>query len=162
MSSAQAADKFLQDPAAFIAKTKAETVQLADVGKRSSAVAKALVGLRLLKKTLQAAKKPTMKDCVQMAFTVFHALFRDKIVDLTTTYPEGEKTESGDPFWSGHKKFPASAAYDANNDVHVAFMVSATNLFVPSLCPPHTPPTSLYQAFAPPIRQRLWPIMHLL
>ena len=129
VSPAQAAEKFLKDPADFVAKTKAATIQLADVGPRATALGNALNDLPLLKKTLATAEGATMVDCVALAFEVFHKLFRDTILDLTSTYPADYKNGSGDVFWTGHKKFPAVADYDPSNQTHVDFMVAASNLF---------------------------------
>jgi hypothetical protein len=64
-----------------------------------------------------------------MAFEVFHNTFRDRIVDLTLRFPESAKTKSGEPFWSGHKKFPTAVAFDAHNPLHLEFVVSTANLF---------------------------------
>ena len=36
---------------------------------------------------------------------------------------------SGDPFWSGHKKFPEAQTYDPANELHVAYVMAAANLF---------------------------------
>ena len=129
VSPAEAAGKFLSDPGAFIKKTRRETLELADKGPRSSAISKAIDSLPLLIATLELAAGATIEGCVSMAWKAFHLLFRDKIVDLITAYPVDAKTESGDPFWTGHKKFPAVAAYDAANENHVGFIISATNLF---------------------------------
>lgn len=129
VSPAQAAEKFSKDPAEFVAKTKATTVQLADKGPRATAVGNALNDLPLLKKTLQTAAGATMEDCVALAYEVFHKLFRDTILDLTNTYPVDYTTASGDVFWTGHKKFPAVADYDPSNQTHVDFMIAASNMF---------------------------------
>ena len=126
---AQAAEKFLQDPAAYIKKVRAETLELPEAGRRATAVANALAALPLLRKTIETSQKPTIEDCVAMAFEVFHASFRDKILDLTNTYPADSTTKSGDPFWSGHKKFPTASTYDPANETHVSFMVATSNLF---------------------------------
>lgn len=36
---------------------------------------------------------------------------------------------SGEPFWSGHKKFPVAVEYDSSDELHVAYVQSAANLF---------------------------------
>lgn len=63
------------------------------------------------------------------AFEMFHVYFRDRIVDLTTRFPENAKLTTGEPFWAGHKKFPRALAFDPHNAVHVEFVVSAANIF---------------------------------
>lgn len=75
-----------------------------------------------------------MQSCAQLAFDIFHVLFRDKIIDLTTAFPadarirDAEKKDKG-PFWSGHKMFPTAAVYNPDDPTHWGFMVAATNLF---------------------------------
>ena len=64
-----------------------------------------------------------------MAYRVFFSLFRDKIIDLTSQFPQDAKTEGGEPFWTGHKKFPTALRYDPHNLNHVEFVAAATNLF---------------------------------
>lgn len=129
-SPAQQAQVFLDDPSAFIEKLRAETLGQHEGGERAGAIAKALPNLRMLISTLaQGCDSPTMADCVTMAFAAFHSLFRDNILDLISKFPEDAKTSSGDPFWSGHKKFPTAATYEATNNLHVEFMIAATNLF---------------------------------
>lgn len=126
---AQAADKFLQSPEEYIRKVRAETIQIPDAGRRRTAVSNALVALPLLKKLLETGASATIHDCVTMAFAVFHNLFRDKIVDLVTLYPEDHTTDSGYPFWSGHKKFPQAETFDITNSTHFEFMIAASNMF---------------------------------
>eukprot|EP00040_Diaphanoeca_grandis_P030633 m.181503 g.181503 ORF g.181503 m.181503 type:complete len:1254 (+) comp32069_c2_seq1:380-4141(+) len=126
---AQTAEKFLNDPQAFIKKTRRETLELTDAGPRATAISNALQALPLLQKTIEMGKSPTMEACVAMAFEVFHQMFRDKIIDLITTYPEDSKTKSDDAFWSGHKKFPQAAEYDEKNQTHVDFVIATANLF---------------------------------
>ena len=76
-------------------------------GKRETAVSNALTSLPLIKQTVETAKRrPTIDDCVKMAWETFHTYFRDRITDLVTQYPADFKTTKGEPFWSGHRKFP--------------------------------------------------------
>lgn len=89
-------------------------------------------------------KGPTIDDCVAMAWKAFHALFRDKILDLTDKFPADATDSKGEPFWSGHKRFPAPATFDSANEEHVAFMIAATNLFASMLkVHPTKPPSEL-------------------
>mmetsp|Transcript_5168 Transcript_5168/g.12193 ORF Transcript_5168/g.12193 Transcript_5168/m.12193 type:complete len:1187 (+) Transcript_5168:58-3618(+) len=96
-------------------------------------VAQAVIETRMLISVLSAAKSPSIESSAQLAFDVFHMLFRDKLNDLTTAFPENarmmDKGVDKGPFWSGHKKFPKAAAYDPNQDLHWKFLAAATNLF---------------------------------
>lgn len=124
-------ENFLDDPWDYMGKVRAETLERPPSGDRSHNIALALEKLRMLKKTLQmgAGKTVTMSDCVAIAFEVMHVLFRDGILDLVSKFPEDAKTERGDPFWTGHKKFPQALKFDPNNERHVDFVVATANLF---------------------------------
>lgn len=130
VSPVRQAENFLDNPTAFLAKERADTLGLESGGERASAVSKALPKLRMLKETLEVgASKPTIETCVEMAVKVFYALYRDKIVDLTTKFPEDAKTSKGDPFWSGSKKFPKHLTLDQKSERDMEFILSTANLF---------------------------------
>jgi len=125
VSPAQAAIKFLDDNKAFIEKTRKDIIQKKD----SNKVGKVIAAMAALKTTLEKqAKGPTIEDCVEIALSFFYKMFRDKIMDLITAFPEDAKDKDGGDFWKGHKKFPVAAAYDPNNEDHVQFVMSTTNL----------------------------------
>jgi ubiquitin-activating enzyme E1 len=78
---------------------------------------------------------------------------RCTVMDLTDKFPADSKDAKGEPFWSGHKRFPAAATYDPNNPSHTGFMIAASNLFAAMLRvhPPKPPserndPTNRWQA----------------
>lgn len=49
-------------------------------------------------------------------------------VEQTTQLPLDFKTESGEPFWSGAKRFPKVVHYDANDQYHVMFVTAMANI----------------------------------
>ena len=142
---AQKATKVLEDVKSFVKKTRSETLQATDG--RSSKISKEIPKLKKLISTLEMGTKgPTMSDAVALAWAAFHELFRDIILDLTEQFPDGSKDKKGEPFWSGHKRFPLAAHYDASNPEHVAFMLATTNLFAAMLgIPGKKPPSELNQ-----------------
>jgi len=112
VSPVQEAARFLDSPASFIARERASTLELPPGSERANAVSQSITKLRALQQTLRhATRSPTINDCVHLAFEAFHNLFRDKILDLTAKFPENAKLQSGEPFWSGHKKFPRASAF---------------------------------------------------
>ena len=127
---AQKAQKVLEDVDGFIRRTRAETFEVENPGLRTSKIIGAVSSLTNVIATLEiGVRGPTMIDCVSMAWQAFHALFRDKILDLTDKFPQDATDSKGEPFWAGHKRFPAAAVYDPSNENHVQFLVSAANLF---------------------------------
>jgi len=122
----QRAKVFAEDPDAFL-------TDLAEkAGGDASAVAKLVPDVANLISTLKSARDATIESCGQLAFDYFHALFRDKLMDLIALYPKDARVvkdgvDKG-PFWSEKKKFPTPATYDPKNATHRTFMLSTTHL----------------------------------
>jgi|EP00670_Eutreptiella_braarudii_P005199 ubiquitin-activating enzyme E1 len=130
VSPARQAEVFMENPKQFLDKERADTLGLDAGGERSGAISKAIPKLKMLKSTLEVgASRPTLETCVRMANEVFYRLFRDKIVDLVDKFPEDAKTSKGEPFWSGHKKFPRAVKPDLSNDRDAEFLIATANLF---------------------------------
>jgi len=123
---AQSANKFLADAASFIQKQRNEVIHKRDAQK----VYKTSQEILALKCFLEIqAKGPTIDDCVTMAYQLFHELFIFKIQDLVKLFPVDAKTQDGEPFWQGHKKFPQAVEYAPDNPHHVGFVVATANLY---------------------------------
>eukprot|EP00927_Polykrikos_kofoidii_P038265 TRINITY_DN3258_c1_g2_i1.p1 TRINITY_DN3258_c1_g2~~TRINITY_DN3258_c1_g2_i1.p1 ORF type:complete len:1214 (-),score=274.92 TRINITY_DN3258_c1_g2_i1:140-3322(-) len=120
--------KFYEDPSAFIEDRSSSTDDT-----------QSIFEVRGLVSLLTAAANPSVKSAGQMAFDYFHMLFRDKITDLTTAFPEDvrvvdpETKQDKGPFWSGHKRFPKAATFDPSNETHWRFQVATTALFAAML-----------------------------
>ena len=117
------ANKYVDDPAAFEGELRGSTDKT-----------QAIFDARTCTAVLRACAAPSLNAAAQLAFDLFHMLFRDKITDLTTAFPRDARTldkagQDKGAFWSGHKKFPSAASYDGNNETHWRFMVDTTNLF---------------------------------
>lgn len=120
--------KFMEDPDAFISERSSSTDD-----------AQAIFEVRGLLSLFAAAAQPSLKSAGQLAFDYFHLLFRDKIIDLTTAFPADARVmdpvtkQDKGPFWSGHKRFPQAALFDASNESHWKFLASTTGLFAAML-----------------------------
>jgi ubiquitin-activating enzyme E1 len=117
---------FAEDPESFILDLKEKAAGDA------SAVAKLIPDVSNLIKTLKSASNASMESCAQLAFDYFHALFRDKLIDLINLYPKDARVikdgvDKG-PFWSEKKRFPTPANYDPTNNTHCQFMLATTHL----------------------------------
>eukprot|EP00667_Euglena_gracilis_P001163 EG_transcript_1163 len=133
VSPVRQAENFLDNPKQFLDKERADTLGLESGGERRNAVSKAIPKLGLLKKTLEVGtSKPTIETSVAMAYDLFFKLFRDKILDLTAKFPEDAHTSKGEPFWSGHKKFPQVLGLQSN-EWALEFIISTANLFAAML-----------------------------
>jgi ubiquitin-activating enzyme E1 len=113
--------KFKEDPESFCSGLE-----------ETSDEAQAIIEVRGLLSLLAAVKSPSLMAAAQVALDHFHFLFRDKIKDLITAFPADARNVDPDtkqdkgPFWSGHKKFPTVAVFDANNKTHADFLAAAT------------------------------------
>ncbi len=87
----------------------------------------------------RAAASPSIGSAAQLAFDLFHYLFRDRIVDLQTAFPadsrivDSKTGEDKGPFWIKEKRYPRALNFDFSNEAHLDFLLSATCLFAVAL-----------------------------
>ena len=108
------ARSFASDPAAWIAEWEAEMAKLGPGSARTKAAAMLPV--------LSACKTATWEKCVHLARSKFEVVFADRIKQLTHNFPEDKRTANGALFWSGKRRFPAPAAFDASEPLHCAYV----------------------------------------
>jgi ubiquitin-activating enzyme E1 len=106
--------RYIDEPDAF--EREKRTLADAEPGQ-------ALFETRCVQSLLAAARTPTVGTAAQVAFDLFHFLFRDKIVDLQTAFPKDyrmvDKETGADkgPFWSEKKRYPTAAKFDGSDEV---------------------------------------------
>ena len=111
------ANAFLEDKKAFLSDPKLGPTKAASV-----------------LKYLRLKQKGTYEACLLEALNYFNASFNFNIRDLTWSFPrdfiktDKDGNKEG-PFWSGAKRFPRAADYDATKVLDAEFLLSATNLF---------------------------------
>lgn len=96
--------------------------------------AQKLQGMQLLEtmETLEKAikQKPnSFEDCISWARLLFQDYFHNQIVQLLFNFPPDQVTSMGALFWSGPKRCPKKIVFDANDELHLDFVVSAANLY---------------------------------
>lgn len=134
VSPVQESMHLIEDPTGFVTKLKAECARALSANERRALIEKHLKALRGVSSTLSVVKsRPTLHDCVEMAWRALHSLFRDKILDLQIAFPKDATKSNGEPFWSGHRTYPtaidgSAESMEAHPDV-LDFLISATNLF---------------------------------
>lgn len=98
----------------------------------------AFFDVRSLTSFAKLAANPSIGKAAQVAFDIFHFLFRDKILDLQNAFPKDyriidEKTKQDKgPFWGEKKRYPTVAVFNPNDDSHLDFLLSTTCLL--SVC----------------------------
>lgn len=123
---------FARDPMAWIAEWEAEAKKLGPGAARhkSSAVLE----------VLDAAVAPTWEHCVHQARLRFEDVFAARIKQLLHNFPEGKLTANGAPFWSGKKRMPAVAVFDAADPLHCQYVAHGAALY--ANCFGVVPPTN--------------------
>lgn len=88
----------------------------------------ALATLEGVRDNLVAKRPSTFDDCVVWGRLKFEELFVNQIKQLLFNFPLDMVTAGGTPFWSGPKRPPTSAVFDAENALHMDFVVAAANM----------------------------------
>lgn len=68
------------------------------------------------------------EDCVKWARLHFEEQFHNQIVQLLFNFPSDQLTSSGQPFWSGPKRCPKPIKFNADEPLHLDYVVAAANL----------------------------------
>lgn len=84
--------------------------------------------LQNVNESLVTDRPTTFDDCVTWARHQFEFLFVNQIAQLLYNFPVDMLTASGAPFWSGPKRAPTPAVFDARNPAHMDFIAAAANL----------------------------------
>ncbi|KAM9185694.1 ubiquitin-like modifier-activating enzyme 7 [Dugong dugon] len=71
----------------------------------------------------------TWQDCVAWARGHWQLCFHDSIIQLLRCFPPEKVLEDGTPFWSGRKQCPQPLEFDANQDMHLLYVLAAANLY---------------------------------
>jgi ubiquitin-activating enzyme E1 len=74
-------------------------------------------------------EKPlSFEECISWARLKFEELFSKNIKQLLFNFPKDSVTSSGVPFWSGPKRAPEPISFDAENSMHLDFIIATANL----------------------------------
>ncbi|KAJ3214251.1 hypothetical protein HDU67_001850 [Dinochytrium kinnereticum] len=81
-----------------------------------------------IKAFLVTAKPLTFDECIAWARLKFEELYSNQILQLLFNFPADAVTSTGTPFWSGPKRAPANIVFNANETLHLDFIIAAANL----------------------------------
>jgi len=84
--------------------------------------------LQVLHTNLVTDRPRTLDQCVAWARLRFEEMYNNTIQQLLFNFPRDMVTASGTPFWSGPKRAPTAIQFDANDPLHLEFIVAAANL----------------------------------
>jgi ubiquitin-activating enzyme E1 len=118
-------EAFLSNPTKFEEDTKVKAGTEAGV---------AFFDAHALLSFMRATASPSIGACVQLAYDLFHYLFRDRILDLQAAFPPDTRmvdkngVDKG-AFWGEKRRYPTVAVFNPSDQTHIDFMISATCLF---------------------------------
>lgn len=84
--------------------------------------------LEKIKIFIALMKHANFEECVRVAREMLQDSFYNTISQLLHNFPADYATKDGTPFWSGPKRAPTPCIFDANDDTHLNYIVSAANL----------------------------------
>lgn len=84
--------------------------------------------LESVKVALIDERPDSFEDCVAWARNHFQEQYSNQIRQLLFNFPPDQLTSSGQPFWSGPKRCPAPITFDAEEPLHLDYILAAANL----------------------------------
>ena len=109
--------EFLKGPDAFVAQCRQNTT--------SSGVREQLNAINEL---VELKNNGDVQRVVKEARDIFNIFYDHGIRDLKNLFPDDHMDRTGNPFWSGPKRAPQPVVFDANEDVHLNFVWTCSNL----------------------------------
>jgi ubiquitin-activating enzyme E1 len=117
-SSVLEASEFVEAPSAWLAKA---------AGEANFALRRAK--LEGVLKSIEAARRASLQTCLEAARELFNNNFYLQIRQLLHNFPADYVDKAtGAPFWTGTKRAPTPAAFDAADPLHLGFVVEAAAL----------------------------------
>jgi hypothetical protein len=95
--------------------------------------AQAIFIIRSVTSMVRAIANSSPMSLAQVAFDIFHFLFRDRILDLQNVFPANKRiidkygVDKG-PFWGEKKKYPTVVQFNVNDESHISFITSTACL----------------------------------
>lgn len=84
--------------------------------------------LEQIKEFLVDSRPLTFDACIVWARLKFEENYNNSIRQLLFSLPEDATTSTGQPFWSGPKRAPKPITFNANDPIHMEYIVAAANL----------------------------------
>lgn len=88
--------------------------------------------LETVKELLEIMEDPEnrQKGVVDFSRRLFEHIFFNQILELQTNFPQDHKTEEGQLFWSGPKRYPDVQKYSEMDQMHKLFVGSCSNILL--------------------------------
>lgn len=116
-SRVQDAGEFLKGPDAFVAQSRMNNTS---AGVRTQ--------LHDIAELVNLKKTGDLTRVVKEARDIFNSNYDHSIRDLKALFPDNHTDSSGHLFWSGPKRSPQPVSFDFNDEVHLNFVWTCSNL----------------------------------
>jgi ubiquitin-activating enzyme E1 len=114
---AQQAEEYMRNPKEFAGRT----------AKNHSEYDKNEI-IENVKRILGQERPKNFTDCIKWSRNLFEQQFYNTIAQLLYNFPREHITTKGERFWSGNKRCPHVIKFDVNNQLHLDFIIAASNL----------------------------------
>ena len=84
--------------------------------------------LQDIEKLIDMKKTSDINSVITFARNTFDTIFDHEIRDRIQLFPSDHKDSSGILFWSGRKRFPNPAVFDAKDEMHLDFVLNCSNI----------------------------------
>ncbi|CAF4912178.1 unnamed protein product [Rotaria sp. Silwood1] len=81
-----------------------------------------------IKRILGEERPKNFTNCIKWSRNLFEQQFHNTIAQLLYNFPYNHITSKGERFWSENKRCPHVLNFDVNNELHLDFIVAASNL----------------------------------
>ncbi|CAF5065752.1 unnamed protein product, partial [Rotaria sp. Silwood1] len=81
-----------------------------------------------IKRILGEERPKNFTNCIKWSRNLFEQQFHNTITQLLYNFPYDHITSKGERFWSENKRCPHVLNFDVNNELHLDFIVAASNL----------------------------------
>ena len=92
--------------------------------------------LERIESFIQMKTENNYNSCIKLAKETYNAYYDHSIRDLLSIFPEDHLDKEGAKFWSGPKRAPSPIPFDANNEMHLLFVMTYANLIANALSIP--------------------------
>lgn len=96
--------------------------------KQNTTSAGAKTQLEEITKLLEIAAAGSFERCFEVGRDFFDFHYDHNIRDLKSIFPDDHKDSAGNPFWSGPKRAPHPITFNADDELHLNYVMAAANL----------------------------------
>lgn len=134
----QEAKKFFAEPESYVEEVRASAAASAQLGMLKG-IKNLMIGKEMIQKGFSSSNSSTadkgarlevLGKFTQQAVEMFSEDFDFQIQQLLYNFPKDHKTTEGLPFWSGPKRAPNFIKFNADDTLHLDYVLATVNLLL--------------------------------